>query len=255
MELSIIIPTLNRRETLEPCLDSVVRNTRVDFEIIVYANCCEPETLNLLNRYPEVRAIEDQENSFFTDAVNRAILQSQGRYVFLLNDDCEVRNDQWFPFYQSLIDADEDIAMTGPHHHYPEILPYGWIEPFASMYRRETLEQIGLLPKIDDSFVLWWSDIYHCYHAMKMGLYPMALEPVLVDRYVEHKRTGASGATVLKFRHTLSNECFEFHGKAVMYERLGIEDDSHLAGFYGGRVWGPGDIESLLDTAASAGSP
>lgn len=250
MELSIIIPTLNRRDTLVPCLESAIRNTNVDFEIIVYANSCEPETRDLLREYPGVRAIEDQENRFFTDAVNEAIIQSSGRFVFLLNDDCELRNAQWFPFYKALLDMDENIAMLGPHHHFPEILPYGWVEPFASMYRRETLDLIGLLPKFDDSFVLWWSDIYHSYHAMNMGMFPMALEPVLVDRFVEHKRCVESGDTVLQFRNVLPSECFEFHGKSLMYERLGIKDESRLAGLYGGRIWGADDVEDIVKNIA-----
>lgn len=250
MDLSIVIPTLNRLETLESCLDSIVCNTSVEFEIIVYANSCKPDTRSLLSAYPSVRAIEDRENKYFTEAVNIAILQCRGNYIFLLNDDCELRNDRWFQFYKSLVDLDDSIAMIGPFHHYLDTLPYGWIEPFASMYKRDKLECIGLLPFFDDSFVLWWSDIYHCYKAMNMGFRPMVLEPALVDVYIDHKRYTVSGDTVNQFRHCLPSECFDFHGKALMYERLGIKDDTCLAGYFGDRVWGEKDVEVLLATAS-----
>jgi GT2 family glycosyltransferase len=245
MDLSIVIPTLNRLETLEPCLDSVIRNTHVEFEIIVYANSCNPETRALLSTYPCVRTIEDRSNKFFTEAVNTAITQSRGQYVFLLNDDCELRNNRWFPFYKNLADQDDDIAMIGPVHQNLDSLPYGWIEPYASFYRRDILDRIGLLPYYNESFVLWFSDIYHSYRAMHMGLQPIALEPALVDKYVEHKRRGESGDTVLQFRHTLPEKCFEFHGKELMYERLGIRDEKDLAGYYGDRIWGVEDVSSF----------
>lgn len=247
MDLSIVIPTLNRLETLRPCLDSIVRNTHVESEIIVYANLCTAETRTLLSRYPSVLILEDEENSYFTKAVNAGIHHSRGHYVFLLNDDCVLKNDRWFPFYRNLAELDETIAMVGPLHGGFDELPYGWVEPYATMYSRSALDLIGSLPFYDESFALWWSDIYHSYRAMNMGLRLMALEPSLVDMYIEHRRpTGEIGDTVAKFHQVLPREYFEFHGKALMYERLGIRDETRLPGYYGGQIWGVDDIGDLI---------
>ena len=87
LELSIVIPTLNRLDTLLPCLDSIGRHTAVPHEIIVYANACHEETARQLEARPTVVPLLDTENRFFTEAVNAGIARARGRYVFLLNDD------------------------------------------------------------------------------------------------------------------------------------------------------------------------
>lgn len=232
LKLSIIIPTLNRVKELENCLRSIRATTDVVYEVIVYANECRDETLTLLQNFPEVQVIADSQNKFFTEAVNIAISKASGEYVFLLNDDTILLRTDWFEFYQSKLDLNPRIGAVGPYWKNISELPFGWIEPYASMYRRSIFEECGFLPFVDDSFVLWWSDIYHSYKLMKQGRYLYPLKRAVVDCYVQHLRVGESGDTVLAFKEKLSPECFNFHGKQLMYQRLGIGSDSELAGYY-----------------------
>ena len=69
------------------------------------------------------------------------------------------------------------------------------------------------------------------------GYFLRPLARAVADAYVWHKRNGESGDTVQRLRPTLPADCFDFHGKALMYERLGIRRDEALAGYYGGVVW------------------
>lgn len=245
--LSIVIPTLNRRETLEPCLESIRRFTGIPYEVIVHANACEPETASLVRAFDAVTAIESSENRFFTEAVNRGIAGARGRYVFLMNDDCVVTRPGWAEFYIDLLELDPRIGVVGPHWKNIPELPFGWIEPYAAMYRRSIFEQLGPLPHFDDSFCLWWSDIYHAYRLMQHGYYLLPLERDLADGIVWHARSmGDHGATVVRMRSHLPPECFEFHGKQLMYERLGIEEERGLAGYFGDRIWTREEISSLV---------
>jgi len=247
LDVSIVIPTLNRLECLGPCIESIHRYTSVRYEIIVYANCCTRETAAYLHSARHVRAMIDSENRYFTEAVNRAIAQAHGRYVFLLNDDCVVLRPDWFAFYHGLLCLDRRIAMVGPYWKNIDELPYGWIEPYATLYPRQIFERFGTLPYFDDSFVLWWSDIYHAYKLMVAGYRPFPLQREVVDAFVHHRRAGESGDTVLSVKECLPRECFTFHGRDLLYRRLGISDDRELAGYFGGKVWGGEALRSLLE--------
>lgn len=252
LDVSIVIPTLNRLDCLVPCIESIHRHTAVRYEIIVYANCCTRETAAYLRSARHVRAMIDNENRFFTEAVNRAIAQARGRYVFLLNDDCVVLRPDWFAFYQGLLRLDRRIAMVGPYWKNIDELPYGWIEPYATLYPRQIFERLGPLPYVDDSFVLWWSDIYHAYKLMAAGYHPFPLQREVVDSFVHHRRVGESGDTVLSAKERLPKECFTFHGRDLLYQRLGITDDRRLAGYYGGKVWGREALRLLFEDQSIA---
>jgi len=246
IELSIIIPTLNRLEMLEPCLDAIAELTEVSYEVIVHANECSEETAAFLDGRRGVRAIRSPENRFFTRAVNAAIGMSRGRYIFLMNDDCRPLRRDWSSFYRDLLEQDPRIGAVGPHWLNIDELPYGWIEPYAAMYRRSLFDELGPLPYFDDSFCLWWADIYHAYRLMQSGRYLLPLERSLADSVVFHARgAGEDGATVIAMRERLPRACFEFHGKALMYERLGIRDERELIGYWGDRIWTREDVETI----------
>lgn len=250
-DVSIVIPTLNRLDNLVPCIESIRRRTSADYEIIVYANECDARTAAFLDSATDVRSIRDSRNRFFTDAVNRAIRIARGRYIFLLNDDTVLLRDDWFPFYRRHLEIDPRVAVVGPYWKNIAELPYGWIEPYATLYRREVFDRFGGLPYFDGSFILWWSDIYHAYKLMHAGYFLLPLARPVVDAFVLHRRIGESGDTVLRLKPTLPRACFEFHGKELMYRRLEIRRDEDLAGYYGGTVWGSAQVITREDPATN----
>jgi GT2 family glycosyltransferase len=252
-ELSIVVPTLNRLDSLERALDSIRSSTAVAHEVIVYANRCAPETGTFLDGRPDVRSIRDPRNRYFTEAVNRAIAVARGRYVFLMNDDCEALRPDWFDFFRDLLELEPRIGAVGPHWRNIDELPLGWIEPYAALYRRDLFQELGPLPYVDSSFRLWWSDIYHAYKLMRNGYFILPLERDLAETFVKHARgAGEYGATVRAFMGRLPRGCFEFHGKELMYRRLGIADERELRGHYGGRIWGLQDALGVGNRAALA---
>ncbi len=238
LELSIIIPTLNRLDALIECLDSVAARTRqVHHEVIVCANNCDRETQAYLDSVPTIRSIKSSDNLYFTRAVNQGIDLAEGRYVFLLNDDCVILRDDWFEFYRKLLETDPRIAIVGPYWKNIDELPFGWIEPYATLYRKKDFDTFGYFPYFGPDFILWWSDIYHAYRLMHQGMYIRPLAREVVDRFVHHKRVGESGETVIKMKQSLPEECFSFHGMKLMYRRLGVDSEVNLMGYYQGEVW------------------
>ncbi len=89
--LSIVIPNWNGAKFLPTCLDSLLKQTYTNVEVIVVDNASQDGSQALLQQdYAWVRLMELPENRGFTGACNAGILAAQGEYVALLNNDTEV---------------------------------------------------------------------------------------------------------------------------------------------------------------------
>jgi GT2 family glycosyltransferase len=89
MELSVIIVSYNVKEFLKKCLDSVlVASKNVSCEIFVVDNNSKDGSADMIiDSFPVVKLIANNENRGFSRANNQAIRISTGRFVLLLNPD------------------------------------------------------------------------------------------------------------------------------------------------------------------------
>lgn len=96
MELSIIIPSYDTKALLDRCLISIyksLKDTTIDFEVIVVDNASTDDTRELLNnKYPRVKKILNKANVGYGKANNQGILKARGEYIFLLNSDIIVQD-------------------------------------------------------------------------------------------------------------------------------------------------------------------
>ena len=95
MKLSVIIVSYNARDYLWQCLFSLRKSLReVDAEVIVFDNHSHDGTVECLQPlFPEVKFISSNHNLGFARGNNRAVRQSEGQYVLLLNPDTIVAED------------------------------------------------------------------------------------------------------------------------------------------------------------------
>ena len=92
MKISVIIPTYNRRHTLERAIDSVLSQTFKPFEIIIVDDGSEDGTRNWVqDAYPSIKYIY-QPNNGVSSARNKGIRSSRGFWIALLDSD-----DEWMP--------------------------------------------------------------------------------------------------------------------------------------------------------------
>lgn len=91
-DLSVLIVTYNSAGFIGACIDALRRTvTGHSFEVVVADNASTDGIVPLIRaRYPELRVIEMGANTGFARACNRAIAESSGRHVLLLNGDTEV---------------------------------------------------------------------------------------------------------------------------------------------------------------------
>jgi len=92
LKISVIIPTYNRKHTLQRAIDSVLAQTFKPYEIIIVDDGSKDGTKEwLLQNYPSVQYIHQPKNGV-SSARNKGIQISQGSWIALLDSD-----DEWMP--------------------------------------------------------------------------------------------------------------------------------------------------------------
>ena len=97
--VSIVIPSKDNVEVLERCLVSIKRHAGYErYEILVVDNgssgAARTKLMNLAERL-QFRYFYQPMEFNFSVMVNYGVSQAHGSYVLLLNDDCEVLQDDW----------------------------------------------------------------------------------------------------------------------------------------------------------------
>ena len=98
--VSIIIPTKDKLELLEPCVDGVLNRTGYGLlEVLIVDNgSVEPRTADYLRRIaqdPRVRVLRYPAQYNFSAINNFAVREANGSYLCLLNNDTEVVGEDW----------------------------------------------------------------------------------------------------------------------------------------------------------------
>jgi len=178
VRISVVIPSYNRRHTLERALRSVIEQTSAVDEIILVDDGSTDDSAAMTTQlFPDVKLIR-QSNRGVSAARNRGIRAARHDWIALLDSD-----DSWLPHK---IQSIREAALLHPGHvlyHSDEIwmrrgvrvnpkqkhrksggwifkqcLPLCAISPSASVLRKSTLQALGLfdesLPACED-YDLW----------------------------------------------------------------------------------------------------
>ncbi len=115
MDLSICIITLNAREYLRACLDSIQRySPALNYEIIVADNASTDGTAEMLaQNFPQVSLIQNEENLGFTQPVNQMLAAAQGEFFVLLNPDTQLVEDVFTPLV-AYLRANPEVGIAIP---------------------------------------------------------------------------------------------------------------------------------------------
>jgi GT2 family glycosyltransferase len=88
LDLSILIVTWNSERWIERCLRSIPAACEgLRYEILVHDNASTDATTSLVQ---DATVLRSETNAGFAGGSNRAFRESTGRFVFLLNPDCEL---------------------------------------------------------------------------------------------------------------------------------------------------------------------
>lgn len=123
-KITLIIPTRNRLELLQRCVQSIRSKTDYsNYEIIIVDNGSNDTfTLNYLESFVDVsgvRVIHDDRSFNFSRLNNFAVEQAEGELIGLLNNDLEVINSDWLSEMVSQALRPE-IGIVGARLWYPD---------------------------------------------------------------------------------------------------------------------------------------
>ena len=215
----MVIPTLCADSRLLECMESLSRQTRRDFEVIVVDNSGE----GLVRRNqtgPGARIIENARNAGFGGAVNQGWRASAAPYLATLNDDA-VAHPNWLDAMVRALESRPDAGMCAsqvrffgeprldsagmliardgsskqrgfgrPPEDFPvaeeTLLPSG----SAALYRRALLEELG---GFDDRFFLYCEDTDLGLRARWAGWKCLYVPGAVVEHHYSHSAGRASG--------------------------------------------------------------
>jgi len=233
--VTIVIPNYNGKKFVENCLDSLRKQNKTDFKIILVDNNSTDGSRELVQQnYPEVEVLALSSNTGFCGAVNAGIRGSKSKYVILLNNDTEVepdfvmelekamdRHPRAFSCAAKLLQFDQRDLIDDAGNYYNA---FGWAYALgkgkaderykqerkifsscagAAIYRRDVLEQIGLF---DEEHFAYLEDTDIGYRAQIEG-YENWFIP---SARVYHIGSATSGSTYnqFKIRHSSRNNIY-----------------------------------------------
>ncbi len=123
--VSIIIPTRNRLDLIQSCLDSLLARTRYPhFEVLIVDNRSdEPAVLDYLQQQTRqdarVRVIPYPDEYNYSAINNHAAQLAQGEFLLLLNNDTVILRDDWLATLVA-IGLRPDVGAVGGRLIYPD---------------------------------------------------------------------------------------------------------------------------------------
>ncbi len=126
-KLSFIVPVYNTAPYLSTCLDSLLSQTRKDFEIIAVDDGSTDQSLSILQSYqeqnPHCLHVFHQENGGLSEARNRAMAEARGEYLAFVDSDDFIPPD----FAQILLEKAEgedlDLVLFDFDYYYSDRPP------------------------------------------------------------------------------------------------------------------------------------
>lgn len=89
--LTVTVATYNVEDFIQECLDSIIKQTFQDFELICIDDGSSDETVTIIKQYAlkdkRIRLIENTENQGLAVIRNQSLLEAKGKYILFLDGD------------------------------------------------------------------------------------------------------------------------------------------------------------------------
>ena len=117
MKLSIIIPVYRTQDTLPRCLDSILRQSFTDYEVILVDDGSDDGCPQLCDEYARkdarIRVIH-KENGGLSDARNAGIYEAKGEYITFIDSDDTIAEDTLSLVIEKIITYPETDILEYP---------------------------------------------------------------------------------------------------------------------------------------------
>ena len=124
--VSIIILTYKTRDLTKICIESIIKNTNENYEIIIVDNASDDGSLLLAKEFAKIHShitiIENDKNYGFSKGNNIGAQYAKYNKLLLLNNDIEIINDNWLSSMLNVLNNDEEVAVVGAKLMFPNKL-------------------------------------------------------------------------------------------------------------------------------------
>lgn len=155
MKVSIIIPAYNVENYIDKCLNSLVKQSLKDIEIIVVNDGSTDGTQKVIDKYAKkysnVISLE-KENGGVSEARNLGLKKATGEYIGFLDSDDWIDKDMYKKMYQKAISEDFDIVACDTEAIFPEKKQY-----ISSNIKNDFVSNKELMI---DAYAVIWNKIY-----------------------------------------------------------------------------------------------
>lgn len=115
-EVSVIVPVYNVEKYLRQCLDSIVRQSLKDIEIILIDNGAADAERKIIEDYQKndtrIKVIRFEQNQGYGKAVNTGIKKACGKYISIVESDDFIDEDMLAVLYEKINSYKADIIKS-----------------------------------------------------------------------------------------------------------------------------------------------
>ena len=119
MEVSIIVPVYNKGKKLFRCIESILKQTKKNYELILVNDGSTDESGKICDDYAKAYAtvkVIHQCNQGVSAARNAGLAQAKGKFITFIDADDFVSRD----YLETLMPTDEDLVVAGTAYADPE---------------------------------------------------------------------------------------------------------------------------------------
>ena len=124
VDISVIVPAYNAEKYIRKCLDSILCQTKKEFEIIAVNDGSKDDTLSVLNEYkerwPGIVKVFSQENQGLSVTRNNGVKQASGKYIVFVDSDDYIKHNMLEVLYKKAIEGDYDVVCSDVDCIYPD---------------------------------------------------------------------------------------------------------------------------------------
>lgn len=146
IKISVITVCYNSEKTIARTLESLIRQTYKNYELIIIDGASKDRTLNIINRYKtkfkEITIISEPDNGIY-DAMNKGINLSKGEIIGFLNSD-DYYDKNALKFISDNYTKDIDILYGDTY--LIDQYKGSFYERRAPILPEESLKDVGMIP-------------------------------------------------------------------------------------------------------------
>lgn len=237
-KVSVIVPVYNVEQYISKCLESLVKQTLTDIEIIVVNDGSKDNSkkiaLEYTEKYDKKIVYLEKENGGLSDARNYGMKYTNGDYIAFLDADDYVELDTYEKLYNKAIETNADMVECDFYWEYPnkrihdknanyknesDMYANARVVAWNKLYKREVL----LNSNIEFPKGLRYEDVEFFYKILpQLNKIEWINEPLIhyVQRensitYVQNERT--------KEIFTILDNVIEYYKKNGLYEKYSAE--------------------------------